>query len=471
MADRGSPDGICIAFGQNWSTTSPTWTRLDDPNVPVWGFKAGTPHNTNCVSGWTVDRGRSYELDKTQTGTATITLQDPHGWFDPTNAASPFYGKLNVMLPASISIYDPNNNFYTCVFTGFVESWNWTTTIDEKLMIVTVNLVDGFEILGQAELVPSINGVTVLAGDSSNNAIQNRMVAVLNTPLPGGVQAWPDDGLLGANSRWRNINSGNSFIAPTVYNPSTTVLSVLQDCADAEFPGVANVFMNKIGAISFYGRYVRFQPSNYPLDVKRWTVGDRGGQENEGAAVANDIEWTEDTSKLINSVLCYPNKCPQIQILNQLYTDTSSITKYGNRSIAITDLLSFGQPGTANQTAQPATMAGALACCLYFAKYYVKNYSVPNLRITKLQFGSRPTGDSQTWLFIASVEIGDLLTVWTTNAGGGGFGVGAGEETPTQFFVEGIHYVVSGPLFNEVPEVQLTLDVSPKQWFENQTWT
>jgi hypothetical protein len=454
MADRGAPDGICVAFGSNWNDLSPTWTRLDDPSVPVYTAKVSSPHHCNVVSNWTVDRGRSYETDKTQTGTATITLQDPNGLFDPTNSSSPFFGQVRPMLRAQITFFNPSNKQFLVVFTGFIESWNWTITTEEKLEVVTINLVDGFEPMSRAELTPDSNGVTTIAGDSSPTACQTRIQGLLS------AMNWPDDGLSGPNSRWRNVNTGNVFLQQAVYNPGTSYLSAMQDAADAEFPGVANVFINKAGALTFYGRYPRFQPSNFPQDVNLWQVADSISAPSIGAAQIAVLEWDIDQTHLYNACLCYPALLPQADIFGQLYTNSTSAGIYGYRALTLDDLLVAGQPSTPSQNA-----ANAKTTCLYYAQYYVQNYKDPQIRISRMEFHSRLAGDSQTNAFLAGVEIGDLLTVFTHAPGAGGF-------NSTQFFVEGIHYQVQAAIgILGLVDVTMTLDLSPRAWFTTMPWT
>lgn len=452
--------GVCIAFGQNAYDMTPTWTRLDDPGAPVWGHKSASPHNTNCLSNWTVDRGRTYELDKTQAGTASLTLQDPNGLFDPTNASSPFYGKINPMLRAKISIQNPANGIFYDIFTGFAESWSWTMDTAESYMVVTVDLVDGFEPLTMAELEVEGTGVTLLEGFSTPTACQDRINGLLD------AAGWPDDGLPGPDSYWRNVNTGNVYLQPTTYNPETQILSCIQDTADAEFPGVANVFMNKKGAVTFYGRYPRFQPTLYPDDVNFWQAGDQGAN-TFGVAKINAITWGMDSTHLINACLSYPTGILQTDVAGQLYTDGSSIGKYGYRSLSLTDLIVAGQPAGGGLSPQPAANANATA--FFYASYYVQNYSSPQLRISNLVFTSRPTGDSQTWAFLTGVEIGDIVTVFTSDPGGGGFGKETDGMALSQFFIEGIHYQVA-PNTQQIPDITMTLDVSPRAWFTIDPW-
>lgn len=450
-------DGICIAFGQNAYATSPTWTRIDDTHFDNLQHKATSPFSGRYVASWSTDRGRAYELDKTQAGTASITCYDTTGYFDPTNPSSPFYGNITPNMRAKIGVQNPATTAYTDVFTGFVESWHWTMDTAERLMTVTIGLVDGFEPLTRGEIQPESTGTTVFLGDSGHGAAQLRIDAILD------LADWPN------GSDWRVINSGNVYLQRTIYNPQTSFLAAIQDVADAEFPGVANFFMNKGGAATFYGRYPRFQPSNYPQDVNLWKAADRGGQAPAGGAAAiSDIAWEIDSKNLINWSLCYPFGIAQTDILGQLVTDDdfggTSIAKYGIRSLSLPDLINGGQPAGGGISTQPALDPNPAT--KLFATYYVQNYAQPQLRISNLVFKSQPATDTYTWALMCGVEIGDLITVYTSNPGGGGFGKQTDNEgLISQFFVEGIHNQVSASLQSKIPEWTMTLDVSPRAWF------
>lgn len=449
--------GICVAFGYDAYDTDAVFTRIDDPLAPGLAW-SGT--STRSVKSWSSDRGRAYELDKTQTGTAQIVLLDDTGIFDSTNADGPLYGKITPMMQAKINVLNPADLSYHDIFTGFVESWEWTfADASETIMVVTIGLVDGFEPLTRGELQPQSTGVTLIPGDISSAACQNNLNKILD------FAGWPRDGLPGPSSSWRNLNTGNVRLKDVTYNPQTSFLAAMQDIADAEFPGVANIFINKKGAVTFYGRYPRFQPSNYPEDVDLWQAADKPGlAPADGAALIADITWALDSKNLINASLCMPFGIAQSAILGQLVTDPGSVAKYGIRTLSLPDLIVDGQNAGGGISPQPSATANEV--CVFYAQYYVDNYAEPELRISKLEFHSRNAGDSQTWGLIMGVEIGDLISVWTSNPGGGGFGKETfGEGVISQFFVEGIHNVVAGQLHTNVPDWTMALDVSPRAWF------
>jgi hypothetical protein len=432
----GSVAGVYIAFG------SPTLS--EDPNYQPISF----------VQGWNSDRGRQAELDKTQAGTATISILDQTGIYDPTNPHGPYFGLIGPLAPAQIVSVNPDTGVTEPVFTGFVETWAYVPDVTEKWMVLTVSFSDGFEPLTRAETVPDSSGTTVLQAD----LIDDRITGVL------ADYGWPPVPTPGP------IFSGNVHLQETVYNPQTTLLSVIQDCADAELPNAANFFMDKWGQPAFRGRFARLKPQIYGpriggmtppagfQTINFWEVGDKPAAQTFGIAPIAEIEWALDLKNVINACLCTPNGIAQKDIEGQLVFDSDSIAQYGTRVLTITDLLTLDSVEGGDGTGQPSRDANDE--CKIFAQYYVDNYAQPVETITRLEFHSRDPRDSlgpALWAFICGVEIGDVVKVWTTNPGGGGF-------RETQFFVEGIHNVVL-PLEGGFLDWTMSLDLTPRAWY------
>ena len=66
------------------------------------------------------------------------------------------------------------------------------------------------------------------------------------------------------------------------------------------------------------------------------------------------------------------------------------------------------------------------------------------------------------WNLVTGVEIGDVITIYETNPGGGGFSHATDGFSTDQFIVEGIHYNVQ--IGGQYPQVTLSLDVSSRRW-------
>ncbi len=248
--------------------------------------------------------------------------------------------------------------------------------------------------------------------------------------------------------------------------------------------------MRKDGRVAFFGRYPRFKPELFPQDVTFWSCGDKPAAQTFGVAQIKEIEWTLDQKNLINASLAFPFGIAQTDLAGQLASAAISIASYGVRTLSLPDLIEGGQPAS---TFQPALSANDVA--LAYAQYYVDNYAAPQLRISKLVFevalGST-SASAATWAFVLGVEIGHILTVYTNNPGGGGFSKGGvASETVfvtgspvegdiltativssasalSQFFVEGIHYTAG--FQDDTPVLTLSLDVSPRGWFDFAPW-
>lgn len=437
--------GVCLAFTADWNITNPTWTRLDNPLVPALDYRhISSPHSANVVTAWSVDRGRSYELDKTQTGTATITCVDVHGIFDVSNPASPYLSGLGPMLRAKINFQNPTTGTYFDLFTGFVESWDYVADQSEEFTTVTINLVDGFEPLSRAEVDPNPSGIAPYYAQ----AVQDRIEAALQDA------GWPD------NTEWRRLNTGNVYVQHVNYDPGTSIMEVIQDAADAEFPNVANIFIGKSGQMCFNGRIAYFDPfgaHGFKNPPQLWNVGDAYHAETFGYAPIANIEWNLDQTNLINSCLCYPNGATQAQIQGQEFFDSGSITSFGQRSLQIPDLIVLKSESGGHD---------ALEECGIYGQYFVDSYSTPQQRISQLEFHSNVASNFNLWDFMCKVEIGDVVAVFTDNAGGGGFKPIIPSTAPynSEFFVQGIHYTVQ-PNTQNIPDMTMTLDVTPRQYY------
>src|SRR5437667_6547814 len=66
-------------------------------------------------------RGRQYELDKLQAGTATLKLRNNTGDFDPTNASGPYAPNVIPYVPFR-RLATWGGSTYTA-FRGYVERW------------------------------------------------------------------------------------------------------------------------------------------------------------------------------------------------------------------------------------------------------------------------------------------------------------------------------------------------------------
>jgi len=447
-------EGFCIAFDDPMLDTTPVWTRLDTGSL---------------VASYSIRRGRQDELAKTGTGTATVELNDRNGLFDPNNVSGPYFGKLDGK-QAALALWHPIDEAWVTLFRGFVDSWEYELDPSGLVSRVQVELVDALDYLAGVELVPGTAGQPPPSTDSEGDVyyelqeVDDRIVNVL------GNAAWP--------SSLSTIFSGNVFVKETFYPPGTTALAALADAADAEFPGVANVFVDKLGNVTFHGRHARFDPDSVSdgtaWDFHRWRCGD-GEITNVDATYAQlrRLGFSRPRKNIINAAMALPDRNPAriidpgppevpepaltaAEIIGNIVSDATSRTAYGVHSWSAENLLTWGHKTSGTDDLEETKL---------FADYYLENYKQPVTRITQLGFRSIRPDDFRgpaTWDLLTGVDISDAILVFVNYPGGDGF---ENEE----FFIEGITYDVQ-PLLGEnadphYADVTLSLDVSPSAFY------
>lgn len=443
-----SAEGVAVAFGEDAYEDSPTWARLDADPYLSDGLR---------ISGWTVKRGRSYYTDRTEAGTASIDFIDTGGVLDPTNSTGPFY-PMDPNCPFSLSLYDPTRSSWTRVFTGMVQSMPQSLDISENFATGQLTASDLMALLAIAEVPPGIAYAAQTAGSysasTSSNAIGDTTYAA--QLVDDRIRAILADA--GVPSALTDIFSGNVSVQACVEPPGASILEMLWNAADSEFPGLANCYVSKDGKFTFHGRLARFNPTDPTYGINTWHLGD-------SAAVAAHSSWARisglsydrDVAKVINASLFSPDNIADADIAAQLASDATSVLKYGNRAYSGSNLLTQG--GVADGL--DANEETAL-----FGTYWVDNFKDAQTRITQLTATNPPPGAanaSAQWLFLTGVEISDVVNITTTHPGGGGF-------SAEPYFVEGISYDVKPLGDADNPEVRLvsmTLDLSPLAYFNS----
>jgi len=443
------PVGVSVAFDADPMAPDPAWTRIDT----LSGCR---------VRGWTIDRGRPNEFEKTGTGTAVVRIVDLDGLFDPTNASSPYHGKILPGKQAAVALQNPTGaHAWFTLFRGFVESWHYVLAPTRQWMELELQLVDGFAILARAELRVGIDGALPLPAEIAKGNVAygqtlgtgaDRVNAIL------GDVGWPVE--------LRDVFSLNVRLGPKAYGPGTSALDAIWDALDGEFPGVANGWMSKDGKFVVHGRQARFRPDVAEYGIQRRTVGDPSALTDAEVVPVSELEWSNGQDNLFNACSATPqgilledgtwrqlNPDPpdNDDVAGQYVKDDASIAAYGLRSITFDQLQTVEGLATGNNSMVETKQ---------FATYYVTNYKDPAPRISRMVFKARhpsALNAGRLWDHMCRCEISDLLTLKTAHPGGGGFN--------EDFYVEGIHYTgdPGGPgAPQQPPIIHLELDVSPR---------
>lgn len=398
------------------------------------------------VSGWSIDRGRSYELDKVGPGSATITLIDTTGELDPTATAYPF----DPGTPAAIALHNPVLDTDHTVFRGHIARFDYDMYQNQRYAIGTLELVDGMALMAATEMVPGfLFGPGPGFGDIGPSTSVGE-IYYSPQPTTNGVAIRINQVLdeLGWANGDREIFSGNVKLKETIYAIRTSALNVIQDAADSEFPGVANFYIQKDGRATFHGRLARFIPADAQYHISTWRCGDMAAVAADSTrALIFELAYDVDSEKVINSATSTPQGIADADIQDQWVADETSMATYGTRSISFENLLTDGGPGGTT----------ALVETKKFATYYVDNMASHSTRVNKITFksvvGDVSSYSDRLWRVLCNVDISDIIRLKTTHQLGG--------FDDVDFFVEGLHYEAR-PLTADYDDVTLTLDVSPR---------
>lgn len=423
---------------------TPTWTRIDDTD--------------NLVARIEIRRGRQSEFDRTDPGTATIFLNDKAGLFDPNNSGSPYFGKLDGK-PIALSVWNPVSDTWVQQFQGFVDDYGYnvhpaTDQLGRPILSnIQVECVDMFDYLGRAEVAPGISGTAPPAGSERTVFYED---ANANDRV---IEALTDAGI---DSSMYVVFTMNVTVQESKYTPGDPYLNVIRDAVDAEFPGIANAYVDKKGRFCAHGRDARFDPDGVSAGATpgawpfmRWKAGD--GQaiaDDSGNAQIRALAFNRPRAQIINSAFAWPrntgSRTEQAKMPGQVVVDATSIGKYGIHSWSAPDLIVLAGTTTGNDKWAETRLYGA---------FYVANFATPLTRIQTLTLtGMRPEDPraAATWGLICGADISDVVALTASYPGGTGIA--------DDFYLEGLTLTIT-PLNPEFDHVELSLNVSPAAYY------
>ena len=236
---------------------------------------------------------------------------------------------------------------------------------------------------------------------------------------------------------------------------------MIQDCADAEFPDAANVYISgprgevgdaPPGSLTFHGRHARFNPETVDYDIRTWQLGDdqAAAADEDTIRISPPLVASIDDTLLYTSAIATNSNIADADIAGQYVNDTGAAADFGIRTWSAENL--WTAAGDDSRTAEQETKL--------FAQYVVDNYATPRVRVGQLTVKARRPDSfngAATWTLLCGIDISDIVHLTTTHGGGGGF--------DHDFYVEGIHY--NARPGGAIPYVELTLDVSPRGYYSD----
>lgn len=449
---------VSISLDSGLLDPDPTWTVIDTLR-------------DSLVARIEVLDGRQSEQDDTEAGTATIYLNDTTGLFDPNDPAGDYFGRMDGK-PIAVALWNPVDGEWVPQWRGTIDDWVTVLNPATKdgvsiLANVKIECVDVFDYLAGAEMEIGISGHTPPAGSEGIVFYEDAEVATgTDDPADGGrIELLLDNA--GLDPALWVVFSGNINMPEGKYDAGDSYLIALRDAADAEFPGLANIYVDKLGQFVFHGRQARLDPdavwtgiagSDAARDAvwrfRRWKAGD-------GAAITLDPDCAQirefaygrPRGMLVNSAISYPeteadgSALDETKIPAQLFRDAGSILQYGVHGRSNTELQVAGHKTNGDDGWEQ---------CAKYARFWVSYYAQPLNRIERIVFKTlRPDDDraEATWGLLTGVSISDIVTV---NVGyPGAVGIQAAD-----YYVEGRELTIE-PLNPDYDMITLALNLSP----------
>ena len=450
---------------------NPTWVRLDAPSGDI---------PDQLVSGYDFKSGKQTFLSQVDAGTATVYINDHHAaLFDPRNTMADFNALDGKQI--LLQLYDPVLGVWEQQFRGIIDVAGYVIgpdTTPQGIPVnaaVTINCVDAFDYAAGFGLTPGLAGDRPPSPGADNGVWYAPTAGEVHDRI---VQILAD---MNVDVLMYVVFSGNVAVQTVKYDPDTPALSALRDCADAEFPFVANLYVDRFGRIVFHGRYASFQPFDVAAqaaihgddrwDFQYFLLGD-------GVAVRDDsdrtqmrvLEFAEGRENIINVAVGYAQGIPQDRMPQQVYADVTSITDFGHYAAPpMSDLLT-AKPINDNLNGHPEW--DRYDETFHYAKLLVENQKDPRPAITALQVKTVQPLDARAakvWHFLTRSDISDLLNV-KSGYGPGGTGF-AGGSPDDDYYIIGREMRVrpfeNSPTFSDLPGydwVELDVQTFPAIW-------
>jgi hypothetical protein len=390
-----------------------------DPDATVPNYQNVSAY----AMGFSVRRGRQYELDTIQASTLTIRFANGDRRFDPSYTHSPYYPYVLPMRKIRVSATWQSVTYY--LFTGYIERWplSWEAP---KWGAVDVVATDGLAALSQASL----------SGDFAEELTGARITEILtaaawsnSTPAAG---FWTlDTSTLGTTTTLSYgvsatlIDDGQSLVqAATIPDDgSETALAHIQEIADAE-RGV--FFIDGQGRAVFHDRSHRF---NLASSV---TFADSAFSSTR--LPYQDLVPDFDVTRIVNEV-----KVTRTGGVTQTASDGQSIQAFLRRTLSLTP------PLTTDTEA------------LVQAQFELALRKDAELRFDKLTV--MPAGYTSTWPHALGRELGDKITVEHTTGASSAI---TAETLSQTCFIEAIDHTVGA----DFAKWETSFQLSPASHFE-----
>ena len=272
---------------------------LDDPATPldiaVLGTVAAdivdiTAFVTQCY----IRRAFNRSSDSFIGGSAKIVFVDQTGTFNPANTGSPLYGKIKPMRKIRMTASFNSINYSLGSF--YVQEWNYKSPTGFDPAYVTLNCVDGFQLL-------NLTTLTTVSGGSAGQTTAQRVTSLLDAgDWPGGM---------------RDISTTATTTVQADTGASRSLLASLQEIEQTE---TGALYVDQRG-------FVKFMSRSDIITASGSTLTKFSDVDGSGDITYQNVEFDISDFQMINKVTVTP-----AGLSGQTASDLASIDDYFQHS-------------------------------------------------------------------------------------------------------------------------------------------
>jgi hypothetical protein len=279
---------------------------LDDPSTPLDIAVLGTAAAdvvdiTDFVTECYIRRAFNRSSDSFIGGNAKIVFVDQTGQFNPANTSSPLFGKIKPMRKIRMTATFNSVNYNLGSF--YVQEWNYQSPTGFDPAYVTLNCVDGFQLL-------NLTTLTTVTGGTAGQTCAQRVTSLLDAgEWPGGM---------------RQISTTSTTLVQADTGASRSLLASLQEIEQTE---TGALYIDQRGFVKFMSRNDIITASGAALTK----FSDVNGS---GDITYQQVEFDISDYQMINKVTVTP-----AGLTAQTASDTASIDDYFQHSRVRTGLM------------------------------------------------------------------------------------------------------------------------------------
>jgi len=272
---------------------------LDDPSTPLDTAVLGTVAAdvvdiTAFVTQCYIRRAFNRSSDSFIGGSAKIVFVDQTGTFNPANTSSSLYGKIKPMRKIRMTASFNSINYSLGSF--YVQEWNYKSPTGFDPAYVTLNCVDGFQLL-------NLTTLTTVSGGSAGQTTAQRVTSLLDAgDWPGGM---------------REISTTSSTTVQADTGASRSLLASLQEIEQTE---TGALYVDQRG-------FVKFMSRSDIITASGSTLTKFSDVDGSGDITYQNVEFDISDFQMINKVTVTP-----AGLSSQTASDLASIDDYFQHS-------------------------------------------------------------------------------------------------------------------------------------------